>query len=312
MATISTLPVREKAGNKPSRSLTHPVHDPKGNKESKRRGKKQAEPLDPEELSRRLQAHIIQQKMRAEKRRASKAAAAAAEPKEVYHHVPQVAAAAFERTTTPEVMRQAHRLSQPAIKTHLEPVNVDDLSPSQPQTALQKQQALDQERIQRDILRARNQFQWNTEMEDAYHADVDRDLYKLPQRTFVDEFAYLRARKSELAMRRVSTGDVLWESGGESSPRPKPRAKSKPILWEPNDRNDWAQRDQAERRPSVKEMVGPLLKKRDSVWMLKSKKEKRGSVEKDIEAHAVLVTGGSPPETRRGSLFARFKRQPSD
>src|SRR6266536_5759072 len=173
--------------------MTYPLRDRKGN--GQKRKVKNGEPFDPEELTRRLTAHLIEQKTKQERRRearAAKAAAAAAQQDSVYHHVPKVAAAAFERTTTPDAMRQVHKLAQPAIKAHLEQLTIDDPLPGVPVTSLKKTQAMDQAMIERDLLRNRNQFQWDQAMEEAAEADVYRDVNKPPQRTFIDEFAHLR------------------------------------------------------------------------------------------------------------------------
>jgi hypothetical protein len=79
--------------------LTHPLQDPKNG--STRRRKKQSEQIDPDELIRRLEAHLAEQKKQAELGRAK---AIAKEKESAYHHVPKVAAAAFERTATSVLM----------------------------------------------------------------------------------------------------------------------------------------------------------------------------------------------------------------
>lgn len=154
---------------------------------------KKGEPFDPEDLSRRLQAHLTEQKIKADKRRqaraaklaAAEAAAAESHAQTVYHHVPMSAASAFERTTTPvDLSRKMPKLAQSVIKAHLGRVSVDENRPSQGLTLLQKTVALDQAIVDKQILRNRNQFQWTQEMEEANEADLERDLYKPPQRTF--------------------------------------------------------------------------------------------------------------------------------
>jgi len=300
MASVDVVPPKARSGTRPTRSMTHPLRDPKSNGTKR---VKNGEPFDPEELSRRLTVYLSEQKLKMERRRAAKEAAA----NNVYHHVPKVAAAAFERTTTPDVLRQVHKLSQPALKQHLEVLSLDD--PSLQTTSLQRTQALDQAVIERDMLRNRNQFQWNHDMEEAAEIDIERDVYKSPQRTFNSEFAISKSRH-EKGQRPLSTGDVFWEEDdppvtGIAKPKPKPAF---------NGRNDWAQRDDRENDEKVgKERSSLFLRKKDSIWVLKSRREKNGKQDKD-EAVAEIGDFGSPPDgskSRKSSFLARFKRHPS-
>jgi hypothetical protein len=294
---------------KPTRSMTHPLCDPKTN--GARRRVKQGEPLDPEELSRRLAAHLAEQKLKAERRRDAKAAKAAAaalaQQSTIYHHVPKVAAADFARTTTPDVMRQVHKLSQPVLKQQLEPLNLEDFGHRI--TSLQKAQAMDQAVIERDLLRNRNQFQWNHDMEEAAEADMERGVYKPPQRTFASEFAHLKSRHDRGTQRPLSTGDFFWEEDEVQVPA-KSRPKPVPAY---DGRNDWAQREDSQKeRRKVKEIASPFLKKKDSIWILKGRKEKVGKQDKD-EALMIGNSGPSSEGNRTGriSFLARFKRHPS-
>lgn len=278
--------------------MTHPLRDPKANGGKKK--VKQGEPFDPEDLTRRLMAHLAEQKAKSERRRAAREAKAAADALH-YHHVPKVAASAFERTMTPDTMRHVPKLAQPAIKAHLEAIKIED--PGSVQTmSLKKTQAKDQAVLERHLLSSRNQFQWSQDMEDANEADIERDIYKLPQRTFNSEFAHLRSKPSKSLPRPMSTGDVFWE---EHSNPVSPKPKSKPV----QDRKvlDWAQRDDDVDRK--KEHPTPLLRKKDSNWILLGMKSIRhhGGIENaDI----------SPPHTAnpvktKGGFLARFKRHPS-
>jgi len=284
--------------------MTHPVRDPKGN--TARRRVKQGEPFDPEELSRRLTAHLAEQKIKAERRREARAAkAAAAQQNGVYHHVPKVAAMAFERTTTPDTMRQVHKLSQPVLRTHLELLHEETI-PGHPSTKLQETQAKDQAMIERELVRNRNQFQWTHEMEEAVEVDMGRDLYKPPQRTFnVPEFAHLKGTKAPNAPRPLSTGDVFSDEEVHMAPKTKHK-----TIYDANDRNDWAQRDdEGENRRHRKEWASPFLRKKDSSWILGSRKEKSIRQNKD-EAVAGISSFGLSPD-KKGRFLARFKRHPS-
>ncbi|KAL5324175.1 hypothetical protein ACEPPN_008719 [Leptodophora sp. 'Broadleaf-Isolate-01'] len=302
MITVTTLPAAASNPSiKPTRSMTHPLRDLKGN--GGKRKIKKGEPFDPEELSRRLTEHLVEQKLKAEKRREARALKAAALAQQnVYHHVPAVAALAFERTTTPEVMRQVHSLSKPVVKAHMERPSLEAPVPGQPYTSLQRTQAMDQANLEKELLRNRNQFQWDHDMEEAGHADMERDLYKPPQRTFNSDFAHLIGRHKKGAPRPLSTGDVCWQDDPPHVPT-KPKGPLKPQN-DGNDRHDWAQREEpAETRK--KDRTSPFLRKMESSWILMGKKEKI-SLKQDIGN-----VGPSPEGNRKGNFLARFKRHPS-
>jgi len=301
MATVVSPP-KDKSGTKPSRSMTHPLRDPKSDA-IKRRVKK-GEPFDPEDLSRRLTAHLAEQKLKAERRRDAKAKATAADKNHLYHHVPKVAATAFERTTTPDVMRQVHKLSAPALKQHFEILSLDD--PNHQVTGLQRTQALEQAVVERDTLRNRNQFQWDHTMEEAAEVDIDRNVYKLPQREFNTELKRSRHVKA------LSTGaTVFWEEE-ETSTIVKAKHTKPSLVFD--GRNDWAQRDEDGHggKGLPKEKASPFLRKKDSIWILGSKKEKSSKQQNKDEV--VAGSFGSSPEGIKGgkiNFLARFKRHPS-
>lgn len=283
--------------------MTYPLREPKANA---RRKVKQGEPFDAEELSRRLTAHLLEQKKKAERRREARAAKTTTQQNPVYHHVPMVAAAAFERTTTPDVMRQIHKLSQPAIKAHLETLHVEDSLTGHGVASLKKTQAIDQAMIERDLLRTRNQFQWNHDMEDTIEVDIDRDIYKPPQRTFRTEASQLRSNHTPKAPRPLSTGDIF--SDEEDIPVPT-KAKAR-LVHDARDRNDWAQRDDdVDARHNRKDWSSPFLRKRESTWIMRIKREK--SIRQD-KSEVVAADPESPPDkSGRGRFLARFKRHPS-
>ncbi|TVY49629.1 hypothetical protein LOCC1_G000348 [Lachnellula occidentalis] len=302
MATVTQVPVVERPVLIPTRSMTHPIHDPKGH--TARRRAKAAEPFDAEDLSRRLTAHIDEQKIKAERRREARASKVA-ESNGGYHHVPKVAALAFERTTTPVGnTRQMHKLSQPLFKAHLEHSRQNNI-PGHPSIKLKETQAMDQAMIERELLRNRNPFQWTHDMEESLEVDIGRDLYKPPQRTFnIPEFAHLRGSKVSNGARPFSMGDVFSDEEVAIAPR----TKQKPA-FDASDRNDWAQRDdECEVGRQKREWAGAFLRRKDSIWILGSRKEK--SNRQDKEAVAGIGDFGSPPD-KKGKFFARFKRHPS-
>lgn len=304
MAAVTALSAAEPPVIKPTRSMTHPLRDPKVNTG---RRVKQGEPFDPEELSRRLTAHLAEQKIKAERRRDANAAKAVTAPQNaVYHHVPKMAAAAFERTTTPDnTLRPMHKASHSILKATLELVHEEN-GPRPPNTGfptLKETQAKDQAMIERELLRNRNQFQWDRVMEEAVDIDIARDLYKPPQRTF-EEFAHLRGTKTHKNPRPLSTGDVFSDKEVDLKPKAKPKQ-----LYEPaKDRNDWAQRDDDKAsRNYKKEWASPFLRKKESIWIL-GRKDK--SPKQEVSPVAILADSGSPPD-KKGRFLARFKRHPS-
>ena len=213
-----------------------------------------------------------------------------------------MAALAFERTTTPEAMRQVHKLSKPAIKAQLERPSLEETAPGHPLSSLHRTQALDQANLEREMLRNRNQFQWDHEMEEAAHADMERDLYKLPQRTFNSDFAHLKGKHKKSAPRPLSTGDVCWEEEPPHIPT-KPKGPVRPQN-DGHDRHDWAQREEVG-EIRKKERTSPFLRKMESSWILMGKKEKL-SLKQDIGN-----LRPSPEGHRKGNFLALFKRHPS-
>lgn len=286
--------------------MTYPLRDPKGI--TARRRPKPGEPFDPEDLSRRLTAHLAEQKLKSERRREARAAkAAAVQQNGGYHHVPKVAALAFERTATPsDTTRQIHKLSQVVLKPHLDLLH-EDLVPGHGVTNLQETKARDQAMVEKELLRNRNQFQWTRDMEEAVDVDLGRDLYKPQQRTFnIPEFAHLMGKKAPpKAPRPLSMGDVLSRDEVQLAPRPRTK-----LAFDAMDRTDWVQRDgEVESRKQKKDWATPFLRRRDSIWILGSRKEKNTKQNKD-EAVASIGNFDSPPD-KKGTFLARFKRHPS-
>ncbi|TEY43965.1 hypothetical protein BOTCAL_0358g00060 [Botryotinia calthae] len=245
--------------SKPYRTMTypprtqphqHPIPAPRT------RSKKGA-PLDPNDLSRRLRAHLAQQKALAEQHRVSRSSTST----DPYHHTPQVAALSFEHTATAEKLRNVHKLSEPALK-NLGYMTIGEGGDGlggygsgyiyqKPGTLLQKTQIYDQVAADKTKLRNRNQYQWTSTLERAAELDAERDVYRCPRRTFNSDVPVVH--KSRAGMRPMSMGDYLpWEE--------KEEREVKEVKREKNDRHDWTQRDESEEtRRSMRERVGPLL-----------------------------------------------------
>ncbi|KAJ8062635.1 hypothetical protein OCU04_009157 [Sclerotinia nivalis] len=281
--------------SKPYRTMSYPprtqhhhinIHVPRAHS-------KRGAPLDPDDLSRRLRAHIAQQKASAEQRRAARVSMATG----VYHHVPQVAAQSFEHTATQEKLHQVHKLSEPALK-NLGYLSIDEGAAGigsgyvyqKPTTTLQKAQVMDHATADRTKTRNRNQYQWTPALERAAELDAERDMYRCPRRTFNSDVPLLH--KSRAVMRPMSMGDFLpWEE----------KEEPKEVKRERNDRHDWTQRDESEEtRRSMKERVGPLL----------SLKLRRGKVHDGSGEEIKLKSPVRSPI--RVSFFGMFKRSPSN
>jgi hypothetical protein len=283
--------------------LTRPLRDPKNG--SIRRPKKQSEQIDPDELRRRLEAHLAEQKKQAELRRAK----ANAKKESAYHHVPKVAAAAFERTATPVSMadkdgkkKSVHKLAQVALKHYVK----ENIRPTSGSFNLQRTLAMDQARKKRDLIGDRNQFQRTRILEDAAKLDKERNLGKVPQRTFGAD--KLDVPQTALCSRSLSNGDLNWEEDLDASdPLFHNEAKAN-ILLIPiaNERQDWEQCDQipVEVHRSVKERMSPFLRKTDSMWMLRSRKEPKPDDLSEMSRSAPTV----PDIKQKRSFFGLFKR----
>jgi len=141
-------------------------------------------------------------------------------------------------------------------------------------------------------------------------ADLERDLYRAPQRTFQHEAKHVRLGQKTKTVRPLSTGDIFPEEEPHVEHKAKPvKLRGKAAQEVARDRHDWAQRDD---EVGVKKQRSSIfLRKRDSTPVVAAKKERSG-VEGVIKEE---VEGGKagevpPPSTRKG-LFARFKRTPS-
>lgn len=310
--------------------MTHPIQKPLPNA-AKKQLPKQGEPFDPEELSRRLQTHLVNQKLRAEQRRKARDAKAAADlaaeqrvvpvaPKyaspgqeNVYHHIPKVAASAFARTATPDPMRQFHKLSQP-VRAQMDQLTLEE-SNGQAQT-LKKTQAMDQAVAERENLRNRNQFQRDQAMEVAAEMDVYRDVYKPPQRTFMSDFSHLIPGQDKKTQRPMSTGDML-DHDDPFTTTTKTKRKSKPNGFDMTERNNWAQQDEPESKSSKKEKDKETtsVRRKPSSWILLGRRSPKLEKEKEKdEAVAGIGETGSPPDgskSTKSSFLARFRRHPS-
>jgi hypothetical protein len=216
--------------------------------------------------------------LQAEQRRAR---ANAKKQQSVYHHVPKVAAADFERTATSESMgpkdkrkKYIQKLAEAALKHQTK----ETAAHATVTFGFRKTHVLDQARVQREPIGERNPLQRTRDLEDATLLD-ERTSKRLPQRNLGTD--HLDAHQTSLNSRPLSTGDLVWEDGflaNKSIFSGKLQVEPLKIPYA-SDPQDWAQRDEvcADPRRSVKERISPFLRKSDSMWMLKGKKDPKGA-----------------------------------
>lgn len=304
--------------------MTHPLQKPTAHT-TKFQQVKPGEPFDPEELCRRLQMHIVTQRIRAEQRRSARVVNVTAElgaekpasgislaPKKdpigqeaIYHHVPKVAASAFARTATPDPMRKVHKLSEPVVRAHMERLALEESAGGV--KTVKETQARDQTLLAKEMLKNRNQFQRTQDMENAAEVDIYREVYKPPQRTFMGEFSHLLpGHHDKKTQRPLSMGDVLEDDDALTLTRTK--RKSKPPGFDMSERNNWAQQDEPDIKSPKKETS---VRRKPSSWILLGRRSPKLDKEKD---EAVAGVGeASPPDGSKSAklgFLARFKRHP--
>ena len=213
------------------------------------------EHFDPFELYRRLEK-ISNEQARTQERRLAKAEKRKA-PQE-YRHVPQYAAADFVKTASRNcyenqnvhpLARLVGRVSRPAESQ----LPTDGLM-----SHYVEKQDWDLQRM--NAVADRNQFQRTQILQTAAESDESRDIYKSPQRDFDSLFTSKQARESfgeGIKSPLVADLDMVNESTNI------PIASKQPIIYRPDDRHDWAQRDEtaAPARRSFRDHILPVLRK---------------------------------------------------
>ena len=144
---------------------------------------KQGEPLDVDELFRRLERHR-QHLEEARERRRAKAEKKSASGE--YHHVPQFAAADFVRTTTPDVRsaKNVHPLSRPVAQMQAPRPKSEGHMVTNQLPLSQVVQNHDLSQLNMLLNAERNQFTQSGALARAAEVDKERNIHKLPQRDF--------------------------------------------------------------------------------------------------------------------------------
>ncbi|KAI9843997.1 MAG: hypothetical protein M1838_002377 [Thelocarpon superellum] len=234
---------------------------------------KVGEPLDVEELCRRLRVQERRQRDQAERRRRR---ATKDLGQRQYHHIPQVAAQDFARTATPDTFskRETHPLSRQVMdRFRNNVVHPKALSATGLAAALERAQAELREAAER------NQFQRSRALEEAAQADKDRDLHRPLKRDFRRLSHLMPQGHGHNRRRSFSAGDAAVtasdiDTGEGLVPMTAKRNPRHSIHVE--DRHDWSQNDESERerRPSFRERVSPLIKKTEAIFISKSKRDR--------------------------------------
>ncbi|MCJ1381582.1 hypothetical protein MMC17_004693 [Xylographa soralifera] len=235
----------------PARSRTHPMWSAKIPRQSSNHG----EPFDPFELYRRLEK-ISNEQARAQERRLAKAEKHKT-PQE-YRHVPRYAAADFVNTASRDcyenqnvhpLARLIGRVSKPAESQ----LPTDGLMSHYVQ-----KQDWDLQRMK--AAADRNQFQRTQILQTAAESDESRDIYKPPQRDFESLFSSKQAGESFAdGIKSPLVADLdMVDEGTNIHIVPK-----QPIIYQPDDRHDWTQRDEtaAPTRRSFRDHILPVLRK---------------------------------------------------
>ena len=229
----------------PFRSKSHPLRDTRTSGLLDR----QAEAFNPDDLCTRLEA--LRRDLRQQHRRRREDAE---KPRrsETYHHVPQVAARDFAKTTTPHKLRDKdiHKLSRSVLKKYKLG------SGSKTSTTDEPPKQFSNARESMDVLAERNQFQRTQALESAACADKARSLAM----SRPHDIPHLLVSSNPHAGNSRSIGPAevselaMWDPDIECC---------KPLIYRPEDRNDWTQRDDFEEdeRHVLKDLVGPFLRR---------------------------------------------------
>ncbi|KAI9826167.1 MAG: hypothetical protein M1819_007423 [Sarea resinae] len=266
-------------------------HKPRPPKTS--RTVRRPEPFDPEELCRRLELYQKQEK----KPQRPRQLYSACEPdkrRRSYHHIPQVAAAAFERTSISDLATKKllHKLSQPVVDRYKNGRDTKEpaggFRPGQLATAHEAANA------EIEALAERNQFQHTKVLEEAALADRKRGVMSSQKANSG------LASSSGLSSRQTNLVAAIDDA---STPKPPSSAYASlcrvsahtPSQSLPNDRNDWTQKDEnAEEKPSFKERIHGLHRPHSHS---PSRAKKEGALKGDaVKRLSSSRTSASEPE----------------
>ena len=235
----------------PIRSQTYPLQGTQTNK----KGVKKGEAFDPEELCRRLEKYRREEQEACRRRRA-RARDKKGDGSVEYRHVPQCAATSFARTATPDLRKEKeiHKLSRQVVQIQPSAVDLKHPLGNNGPTIRQIVEEREMARLKMEATADRNQFQRNPALEEAARADQGRNLNKPQQRDFVVRLS--GGLPSNL--RSPSGGDISeWDLSKVKRSAPPRHIHGLPN---PNDRNDWVQRDDCVQtdRLGLREMIVPF------------------------------------------------------
>ncbi|KAH0544823.1 hypothetical protein FGG08_001052 [Glutinoglossum americanum] len=204
------------------RSNTHPLREHRG------------EPVDPNELYRRLKIQECRQKERASRRVRERHSSGQ------YHHTPQVAALDFQRTATQEVRgrKEVRKSSRTLVDRYK---NNHGIRPRRPDAtpAIRLPGILTVKNSEIDPVANRNQLQRTRGLETTAGTDKERSVDKGQQKGFnitFDRISSPSSRKKRTSRDRpYSAGDLDHRLSLDISPN---------TQRQPFDRPDWTQGDE--------------------------------------------------------------------
>ncbi|KAI1003342.1 hypothetical protein K3495_g4861 [Podosphaera aphanis] len=260
--------------------------------------KQQNEPFDPDDLSRRLTALLVEQKSTADKRR--EAVKSVAEAEEIdqtkYCQALQEAAIVLDEDRILESRRITQKLPELLIKDKQKLERKLEASKSrQPSHILS---TANHSRGKRDRIFSRGDYDWDHDLEYKHAEDFQREINPTTKLGFPSRFKFTKSRSST---RSNNTKDISWGSSDTSKDSEKNR-------FERHHRQNLLLCRDA---PRNKGRTSPLLKRIETNWSLMSKKTPKNqssvkSVDGAIELSQSLF---EPKHSIRTSILARFRRQ---
>lgn len=235
----------------PTRSRTHPMWTSKQSGQNS----KHLERFDPHELYRRLEKYKEEQ-ARAHERR--KAKVVNHKTPQEYQHVPQYAAADFVNTASRDWLENqtvhplARHVSQSLRnnKSHHLKDGYTSHYVEQQDLASQKVKATAD----------RNQFQRTQILQNAAESDENRGIFRPPQRDFESLFV-LKKQRGKIADGIGPPGVAELDLIDEEPDHPV--VSKSQLNYRPDDRHDWAQRDECagHERHGFRNHILPVLRK---------------------------------------------------
>ncbi|MCJ1313386.1 hypothetical protein MMC25_007064 [Agyrium rufum] len=243
--TLSAMAADKQQHDVRVRAMSHPLYHAKASSQMPPQG----EPLDAQDLFRRLERHQQHLERSDLRRKTRRSVPAGPESKHEYHHIPQRAASDFAKTTTQEPLkyRESHHLSQKFLfqdplwtksPLHAAPVFV-------PMSQLVAEREIRQQKRKAHAEHVPNVLHSSSSKEGMLSSSTERDTAR-PRRRGSKRLSSSAAEKEKAVARRTSRLITITDSMDNlarySDVESVPTLP--PVLQNPNDRHDWTQSDQ--------------------------------------------------------------------